>query len=268
MVAVAKVAGLLLQLSLIGGQAANKNDLIRFGHALQNDGRIAEAEEVYRRVTRQHPAFPDGWFDLGLALEADADFEPVRLDFSNDAEDEDMIERELLDTIDGDTDAVVHELPEPDEPGCSRAPYQRFLSQYRRWVQRQLALEEDDAGRARLSAKLSMKARTPAQKTRLAQQFWSDPACRTSEEDKAAILAQWRQKTQNPGRPNRWFRQCAGLWTYNGDWGIMEEITVPMTRSASAQDEIQWVVHQCQNSKRLLALWQDVQKFWSKTVLV
>ena len=199
-------------------------------------------------------------------VEAGADFEPVQLDFSNAAEDEDIIERDLLDAIDGDTDAAVHELPEPDEPGCSRAPYQRFLSQYRRWVQRQLALEEDDAGRARLSAKLSMKARTPAQKTRLAQQFWSDPACGTSEEDKAAILAKWREKTQNPGRQNRWFRQCAGLWTYNGDWGIMEEITVPMTRSASAQDEIQWVVHQCQNSKRLLEIWKDFEKFWAKIV--
>ena len=122
-------------------------------------------------------------------LEAGADIEPVLLDFSNDAEDDDMMERELLDAIDGDADATVHELPLPDETRCTRAPYQRFLSQYRRWVQRQLALEDDDAGQQILSARLSMKAKTPEQKTRLAKKFWSDTAGVTSEEDKAAILA-------------------------------------------------------------------------------
>ena len=82
-------------------------------------------------------------------------------------------------------------------------------------------------------------------------------------------MAHWNQKDekQKASARQRWFRGCAGLWTYNGDWGVMEEITVPMTRTASVQDEIDDVVHQCQRSKKLLELWQGFEKFWRKNAL-
>ena len=163
---------------------------------------------------------------------------------------------------------VEHELPVPEEGGCSRAAYQRFLSQYRRWVQRQLNDQSDDASIQRVSAALSLKAKSPKQKVQLARKFWAEFGGPTSEEDKAAVEAH-RKKTaaeQEAAARKRWFRGCAGLWTYNGDWGVMEEITVPMTRTASVQDEIDDVVHQCQHSKKLLELWQDFEKFWRKVV--
>ena len=201
-------------------------------------------------------------------MEADADLQPVQLEFGNEDVDENMVQRELLDADADMVDAVGHELPVPEENRCSRATYQRFLSQYRRWVQRQLAQQSDDASHQRLASKLSLQGKTPEQKERLAQEFWRLSGGRVLEEDKAAILAVWRQKSKQneERRQNRWFRGCAALWTYNGDWGIMEEITVPMTRTASAQVEIDDVVHQCQNSKRLLEVWKDFEKFWSKTV--
>ena len=164
---------------------------------------------------------------------------------------------------------VEHELPVPEEGGCSRAVYQRFSSQYRRWVQRQVNEQTDDASIQRVSARLSLKKKSPKHKALLARKFWASDGARTSEEDKAAILAHWNKKVEEhkSSARQRWFRGCAGLWTYNGDWGVMEEITVPMTRTASVQDEIDDVVHQCQHSKKLLELWQDFEKFWRKNVL-
>ena len=164
---------------------------------------------------------------------------------------------------------VEHELPVPEEGGCSRAVYQRFSSQYRRWVQRQLNEQTDDASIQRVSARLSLKNKSPQQKALLARKFWASDGGQTSEEDKAAVLAHWNKQIEEikAAARQRWFRGCAGLWTYNGDWGVMEEITVPMTRTASVQDEIDDVVHQCQHSKKLLELWQDFEKFWRKNVL-
>lgn len=97
-------------------------------------------------------------------MEADADLQAVQLEFGNEDVDENMVQRELLDADADMVDAVGHELPVPDENRCSRATYQRFLSQYRRWVKRQLAQESDDAAHQRLAKKLSLQAKTPEQK--------------------------------------------------------------------------------------------------------
>ena len=203
-------------------------------------------------------------------MEVGADLQPLRLEFGNEDADVDMVERELpdADAVMVDADGVA--LPVPEERRCSRAVYQRFLSQYRRWVQRQCAACEDDAEHQRLSSRLSLKHKTLEQKERLAREFWRLAGGALSEEDKAAIVSMWKgksqQKQQKVGREKRWFRGHAALWTYNGDWGIMEEVPVPMTRSASAREETVDVVHRCQNSKRLLDLWKDFEKFWIKTV--
>ena len=50
--------------------AAGADELVRFGHALQNEGRLAEAAGCYAHTTRLHPAFADGWFEHGLALQS------------------------------------------------------------------------------------------------------------------------------------------------------------------------------------------------------
>ena len=49
---------------------AGPDELVRFGHALQNDGRLDAAAGCYARTTRLHPAFADGWFEHGLVLQS------------------------------------------------------------------------------------------------------------------------------------------------------------------------------------------------------
>mmetsp|Transcript_24261 Transcript_24261/g.49255 ORF Transcript_24261/g.49255 Transcript_24261/m.49255 type:complete len:284 (-) Transcript_24261:88-939(-) len=49
---------------------AGPDELVRFGHALQNEGRLDAAAGCYARITRLHPAFADGWFEHGLALQS------------------------------------------------------------------------------------------------------------------------------------------------------------------------------------------------------
>ena len=50
--------------------SAGADELMRFGHALQNEGRLGEAAGCYERITGLHPAFADGWFEHGLALQS------------------------------------------------------------------------------------------------------------------------------------------------------------------------------------------------------
>tara|TARA_B110001452_G_scaffold51195_2_gene39103 strand:+ start:338 stop:1192 length:855 start_codon:yes stop_codon:yes gene_type:complete len=50
--------------------SAGADELVRFGHALQHEGRLGEAAGCYERITRLHPAFADGWFEHGLALQS------------------------------------------------------------------------------------------------------------------------------------------------------------------------------------------------------
>ena len=69
-------------------------------------------------------------------------------------------------------DDVEHELPVPEEGGCSRAVYQRFLTRYRRWVKKQLHDQTDDVSIERLRVKLSLANKSPQQKTLLARKFW------------------------------------------------------------------------------------------------
>ena len=97
-------------------------------------------------------------------MEAGADIEPLHLAFGHENEDENMLGEDVL--VQGDD--VEHELPVPEEGGCSRAVYQRFSSQYRRWVQRQLNEQTDDASIQRVSARLSLKKKSPKQKALLA----------------------------------------------------------------------------------------------------
>ena len=97
-------------------------------------------------------------------MQAGADLQPLQLQFGNEDVDEDMVEPELPGADADMVDADGLELPEPEESRCSRVVYQRFLSQYRRWVQRQLAACEDDAQHERLSKKLTMMHKTPEQK--------------------------------------------------------------------------------------------------------
>ena len=196
-------------------------------------------------------------------MRAADDLQPVLLDFGNDDLQKDILLSQL-DVDEGLVDGDCPELPEPDESRLCRAVYQRFLSAYRRWTQKQLSGQIDDASHAILANKLKLAGKTPRCKIRLAQEFWSDPGVKFPEADQEAMLAVWKakEKIQNAKKDYRWFRGSAGLWTYTGDWGIMEEIAVPMTRSASEHDEITDVVLQCQNSKRLLELWTDFVKFW------
>ena len=49
---------------------AGPDELVRFGHALQNEGRLDAAAGRYERTTRLHPAFADGWFEHGLVLQS------------------------------------------------------------------------------------------------------------------------------------------------------------------------------------------------------
>ena len=49
---------------------AGPDELVRFGHALQNEGRLDAAAGCYARTTRLHPAFADGWFEHGLVLQS------------------------------------------------------------------------------------------------------------------------------------------------------------------------------------------------------
>ena len=50
--------------------AEGPNGLIRFGHALQLNERVGEARATYARCTHLHPAFADGWFEVGQASHA------------------------------------------------------------------------------------------------------------------------------------------------------------------------------------------------------
>ena len=190
--------------------------------------------------------------------------EPLRLAFGPENEEDNMLAADVpVLGVGGE-----HELPVPDEGVCSRAVYQRFSSQYRRWVQKKADDEPCDVSRQRAFDRLMMKNKTPKQKAELARKFWAEDSCPTSEEDKAMILAHFKKKEegQKAAARKRWFRGNAGLWTYNGDWGVMDEVTLPMTRTASVQDEIEEVVLQCQHSKKLRELWEDFQKFWFKKV--
>lgn len=45
-------------------------ELVRFGHALQRDGRPSEALDTYARATSLHPLFATGWLELALAQHA------------------------------------------------------------------------------------------------------------------------------------------------------------------------------------------------------
>ena len=201
-------------------------------------------------------------------MEADANLQPVQLEFGSDNVDMVDVERELP-GADVDGDMVVDdgiELPEEVDLVRSRALHQRFLSRYRRWVQRQVANADDDADARRLSSKLSLSQKTPKQKIALAKNFWREADHGDTDAEKAAILSPWKAKAQGAATKDRdrWFRGNAALWTYNGDWGNMVDIPVTMTPPASKQDEITEVVLRCQNSKRLLEVWQDLQKFVAK----
>ena len=46
---------------------AGTTELLRFGHALRRENRLAEAAACYRLLSEMHPQFADGWFELGLA---------------------------------------------------------------------------------------------------------------------------------------------------------------------------------------------------------
>ena len=203
-------------------------------------------------------------------LQADVALQPLQLEFGMNDVEEHVAEEELPATqVDADmVDDVVHELPEQEGPDRSRAVYQRFLTRYRRWRNQQMARTEDDAGAQRLSSRLRLHGRTPEQKIRLAEEFWRDARHQGIDEEKAAILSIWRAKKEaaNDRAGARWFRGHSVLWTYNGDFGNMVEIPVSMTRTASKQDEILDVVLKCQNSKQLLEMWQDFQKFVAKVV--
>ncbi len=61
---------------------AGADELVRFGHALQNEGRLGEAAGCYKRITRLHPAFADGWFEHGLALQSLGDVTAALKTFS------------------------------------------------------------------------------------------------------------------------------------------------------------------------------------------
>ena len=201
-------------------------------------------------------------------MEAAVDLQPLQLEFDNDDRDEHVVERELpaadenVDVVDD----VVHELPEQELQVIGRAAYQRFLSRYRRWVQRQAATcEEEDAARQVID-KLTLSGKTPNQKISLARAYWRECPHRLSDEEKQAILSFWQAKTEQIEKRERerWFRGNSALWTYQGDWGIMADIPVSMTRAASKKDDITDVVLKCQNSKRLLELWKDFEKFVTK----
>ena len=129
-------------------------------------------------------------------MEADVALQPLQLEFGNDDVEEHVAERELP-AADEDVDMVddvVHELPEQEGQEGSRAVYQRFLTRYRRWVKKQVARQEEDAGAQRLTSRLRLNDKTPEQKIRLAHEFWSDARHPGIDEEKAAILSIWRAR--------------------------------------------------------------------------
>ena len=203
-------------------------------------------------------------------VEADAELHPVLLEFGNEDVDARVVDREMP-PVDEDVhvdDEGEHHLPEEVAEACSRNCYQRFLTRYHRWVQKQAAAQADDVSAERVSSRLSLADKSLDQKSKLAREYWNSEPQADSELERRSILAHWRQRAEQHEAKSRrrWFRGTAALFTYNGDWGVMEDISPPMTRTASARDEILDVVLKCQSSKRLLEVWQDFQKFWTKIV--
>ena len=97
-------------------------------------------------------------------------------------------------------DVGDHELPEQDAAVCSRNCYQRFLTRYRRWVETQVADQEDEPQQEALRKRLTLAYKTPEQKKRLAKLFWQNCPQGTTEEDRTAILALWDQKKAKSGK--------------------------------------------------------------------
>ena len=98
---------------------------------------------------------------------------PRLLEFGN----EDMVahdvEREVP-PVDEDVemdDVGDYKLPEQDAAVCSRNCYQRFLTRYRRWVESQVAEEEEEVRQDQLKTRLTLAYKTTEQQKEVGASF-------------------------------------------------------------------------------------------------
>ena len=157
----------------------------------------------------------------------------------------------------GEANEDAQDVPEMND---FRRVYNKFATNYRRWVMSQTA-DLNPREQARVRARLALHCKTFAAKVRLARDFW---AARGGEAfDMERILAHWREK-ENGVKSTGWLHARTAFLTYNGDWGKVPSLPVPENLLPGSPAEVTHITELCKKSEHVLELWKAFQAHWDE----
>ena len=192
--------------------------------------------------------------DLVAAEEAEPDARP---------EDTQLV---LPSTQDGE-DAAEPDARSEAESGSNdfRRVYNKFLTNYRRWVTSQIS-ELHGRALARARARLLLNGKSFAEKEKLVRAFWNQRN-RGDEDEMLRILAHWKDRASAEQEKGLWMSSKSAFLTYNGSWGLMTSLPVPENLKAGSPEELACIVEQCQTSAYLVEAWKSYQAHWEEVCL-